>query len=194
MGGLCEANTFDVDTVRPVLGKAFTGLAFDTDDNELDDNRRDWILAVFTDAHDLDGASVDAGDFVVEGHTVQKVMWFDEDGFVDTETGDGPWSIRKLVFIQLADELNSDETPTVFLIPIAGGISDVAGNINNSDQAEARDRIGPKFVVSNFLPAPSSSSLVGEEVQVTFTITADDGNEEDSGGLIAVHILKILAY
>ena len=175
-----------VDTIDPFLAEAFTGLAFDEESTDCDitacdlDDNRDWILAVFVDANDLDGSSVDDEDFFVVGHTLSQVKWFDEDGTVDNEASDGPWNIRNLVFIQLAEELNSDETPTVFVVPVGGGISDAAGNINNSDEVEAADRIGPLFQIEDFDPPPSSSSLVGKEVEVTFTITADEdlqGNE-----------------
>lgn len=186
-GFICEVNEFDVDTVAPILADAFTGLAFDEESTDcdptttppgaacpLEENERDWIMAEFADAGSvLDGSSVDLLDFLLDGDLPKAVKWFDEDGLVINEAGD-TWEIRKLVFIQLAGELNSDETPTVFLVPIAGGISDVAGNIRTSGEAQADDRIGPKFVVSNFLPTPSSTSLVGAGVQVTFTVTADE--------------------
>ena len=176
-----------VDSIDPVLDMALTGLAFDEESEDCDDavcdlkeNQRDWIAAVFTDnLTDLDGSSVDDEDFLVDGETPKSVKWFDEDGEVDNEaTTEGPWDIRKLVFIQLDDELAADATPEVNLTALAGGIQDEASNVNNSDQAEAEDRIGPKFEIEDFDPPPSSASLVGDEVEVTFTITADEETDK----------------
>ena len=180
-----------VDSVDPVMGSnaAFTGLLFDEDATDcdpgpcsLDKNERDWIMVFFTDDNDLDGTSIDAGDFSVEGHSVRAAKWFDEDGTATHAGASGaPWNIRNLVFIQLEDELAADETPDVFLGALAGGVQDAAGNIKASGEDEADDQIGPKFAVSNFLPAPSSASLAGEDVEVTFTVTTDeemDGNPD----------------
>jgi hypothetical protein len=176
---------FDVDTTDPDLAEAFTGLAFDEDSEDcdladcaLDENKRDWILAAFFDLNDLDGSSIDDEDFLIDGDAPKNVKWFDEDGSVDNDAGDGPWLIRQVVFIQLDEELAADATPEVNLGALAAGIQDEALNINNSDEVESEDTIGPLFQVEDFDPPPSSSSLVGDEVEVTFTITADE--ETDS--------------
>ena len=178
----CEANKFDVDTTDPDLSKVFTGLAFDEDSEDcgattcnLDENKRDWLLAVFTDKNDLSGSSVDDEDFSVEDHDIKSVKWFDEDGVVTNVAADGVWDIRKLVFIQLEDELDADETPEVFLESSAGGVEDEASNINNSDSVGSEDRIGPRFKVDAFDPP---ASLVGDGVEVAFTITADEETED----------------
>ena len=177
----CDVTDFDVDETKPAFALALTGLAFDEDSKScdvvtctVDENKRDWILAVFTDAHDLDGSSIDAEDFTVEGANVTKAKWFDEDGMVDNVRKDGPWVIRKLVFLQLTSSLDADEKPDVFLVAQAGGVFDEALNINNFAEKASDDRIGPLFEVSNFLPAATSASLVGEDVEVTFTISSDE--------------------
>ena len=180
-----------VDSVDPVMGAnaAFTGLLFDENATDcdvdpcvLDKNERAWIMVFFDDVNDLAGNSIDAGDFSVEGHSVNAAKWFDEDGSATHSGASGaPWNIRNLVFIQLDDELAADETPDVFLGALAGGVQDAAGNIKASGEDEAEDQIGPKFVVSNFVPAPSSASLAGDDVEVTFTVTTDeemDGNPD----------------
>ena len=180
VGGLCEANDFDIDTVDPELLEAFTGLSFDEDDTDLNENDRDWILAFFFDSNDLDGSSVDDEDFLVDGEAPKAVKWFDEDGTVNNDALDGPWPIRQLVFIQLDEDLDADATPDVTLGALAGGVQDAALNINNSDfvDGNADDRIGPLFQVEDFDPPPSSSSLVGDEVEVTFTITSDEATDK----------------
>ena len=179
----CDLNKFDVDTVAPLLADAFTGLSFDEDSSDCDpgpclvnENERDWIMALFTDVSSvLDGSSVDLEDFLVDGDTPKAVKWFDEDGEVDNAASDGPWVIKKLVFIQLDAALTADATPKVNLGASAGGVHDEAVNIRTSGEvAEAKDFIGPKFVVSNFLPAPTSASLAGDDVEVTFTVSADE--------------------
>ena len=185
VGDFCDVNEFYVDTTDPDLIEAFTGLAFDEDSEDcdqadcaLDENKRDWILAVFHDVNDLDGSSIDDEDFLIDGDAPKNVKWFDEDGWVNNDAGDGRWLIRKVVFIQLDEELAADATPEVNLGALAAGIQDEALNINNIDQVESEDKIGPLFQVEDFDPPPSSSSLVGDEVEVTFTITADE--ETDS--------------
>ena len=181
-GTVCDVNNFDVDTVAPILADAFTGLAFDEDSSDcdstlclLDENERDWILAEFTDASSvLDGSSVDLGDFLVDGDTPKAVKWFDEDGTVENAAGDS-WVIKKVVFIQLDAAQTADATPQINLTALAGGVQDEAVNIRTSGEvAAAKDRIGPLFQVDDFDPPPSSASLAGDEVEVSFTLTADE--------------------
>ena len=53
---------------------------------------------------------------------------------------------RTRIYIELARELKADETPVVFLP--GGGIHDLAGNTNESQDVTPRDGIAPRFIVT----------------------------------------------
>ena len=166
---------YTVDDADPSLedGEANTGIAFNDEDIELDTNEREWIQLIFEDETDLDGDSIEAADFLVEGHSVVGADWFDEDP-VDLD-GDGVDDvIRRMVFLELADELDADEEPEVFVVPGSGGVLDEAGNDLTSDSIEANDNIGPEFEVVD-----QSDDLAGEDDEITFTISSDEDLEGD---------------
>ena len=54
--------------------------------------------------------------------------------------------VRTRIYIELARELKADETPLVFLP--GGGIHDLAGNTNESQDVTPRDGIAPRFTVT----------------------------------------------
>ena len=54
--------------------------------------------------------------------------------------------VRTRIYIELARELKADETPVVFLP--GGGIHDLAGNTNESQDVTPRDGIAPRFTVT----------------------------------------------
>jgi len=83
-------NSFQVDTTAPQIFIIRTGVAWDSIAKEFKSNERDWLQVVFKDANDLDPASIDRDDFVVDGHTVRKVQWFDVD---PEEINGGPNSL-----------------------------------------------------------------------------------------------------
>lgn len=166
---------YTVDDSDPSLGDgdANTGIAFNDTDVELDTNERDWIQLIFSDETDLDGDSIQAADFLVEGHTVIDAEWYDEDP-TDLD-GDGVDDvIRRMVFLQLADELDADEEPDVFVVPGSGGILDEAGNDLTSDDIGSDDNIGPEFEVTS-----QSHDLAGDGDEVVLTISADEGLQGD---------------
>lgn len=70
-----------VDTEDPELLSTFpprTGVSYDSADDEFS-NDRDWIQVIIVDNTDLDADTIDEDDFVVEGHTIRRVQWFDVD-------------------------------------------------------------------------------------------------------------------
>ncbi|MDA0769838.1 MAG: hypothetical protein O2821_06400 [Chloroflexi bacterium] len=91
-----------VDTEDPVLNSTFpprTGVSYDSADDEFSDDRG-WIQVIIVDNTDLDADTIDEDDFVVEGHTIRRVQWFDVDpseieGGPDSGTphADGPEDI-----------------------------------------------------------------------------------------------------
>jgi len=177
------------DTIDPVLTTARTGVSWDSVDDEYDDDR-DWIQAMFTDTNDLDSASIDDDDIVVEGHTVKRVQWFDVDPDDVTEDFDGgvvglsttapfaQWQlIRHHVFIQLEDDLDPDETPDVNIVP--DGIDDEAGNNLDSDDVEADDTISPIFTIESIIGPHDPKLLAGEDEEMEVTFTSDEDIDGD---------------
>ena len=177
------------DTIDPVLTTARTGVSWDSVDEEYDTDR-DWIQAMFTDTNDLDSASIDDDDIVVEGHTVSRVQWFDVDPDDVTEDFDGgvvgfsatapfaQWQlIRHHIFIQLEDDLDPDETPDVNIVP--DGIDDEAGNNLDSDDVGADDTISPIFTIESITGPNSPKLLAGEDEEMEVIFTADEDIDGD---------------
>ena len=160
-----------IDTVDPKLVEARTGIKWDDIDEELDDNNKTWIQVIFEDLSPIDEDTVESDDFVVEGHTVKDVKTYGD----DADEGEGA-KTRRMVFIELEDELAPDETPDVTLVP--NGIADKAGNEQDDGEAEAKDYIAPSFTVVSVVaprtPEGSSNQLAGDDDEVVITITSDE--------------------
>ena len=160
-----------IDTVDPKLVEARTGIKWDDIDEELDDNNKTWIQVIFEDLSPIDEDTVEKDDFVVEGHTVKDVNTYGD----DADEGSGE-NARRMVFIELEDELAPDETPDVTLVP--NGIADKAGNEQDDGEAEAKDYIAPSFTVVSIVaprtPEGSSNQLAGDDDEVVITITSDE--------------------
>ena len=171
-----------VDTTDPVLEEARTGVMWDAaaDKYDKDGNRR-FIQVLFKDASDLNPDTIEADDFVVDGHTIKDVYTYD-----DPDDGEEEWDTRfdtdvryraiaKTVFIELEEELLPDATPDVSLVP--NGIEDKAGNEQDDGEKEAKDFIAPSFTVTS-IESPRQTSrdnvLVGEDEKVTLTVTSDE--------------------
>ena len=160
-----------IDTVDPKLVEARTGIKWDDIDEELDDNNKTWIQVIFEDLSPIDEDTVENDDFVVEGHTVKDIKTYGD----DADEGEGS-NARRMVFIELEDELAPDETPDVTLVP--NGIADKAGNEQDDGEAEAKDYIAPSFTVVSVVaprtPEGSSNQLAGDDDEVVITITSDE--------------------
>ena len=177
-----------IDTVKPKFAEARTGIKWDSTDSKYDDDRT-YIQVLFEDLTALDPTSIEVDDFVVEGHTIMDVHWFDvadddddtlwadenSDGTLNEDTKPSRFanggeknlrgellrrSIRNTVFLQLEDQLAPDETPDVTVVP--NGISDSAGNEQDDGEKEAQDWIAPSFmlVVNPTARTPEGSSNV----------------------------------
>ena len=176
-----------VDTVDPEMIEARTGVKWNTTDNEYDDDRT-FIQVIFREQTALNPDTIEADDFVVEGHTIKKVYWYDPDDedrpWADDKASTTPTrfgenskyqTLEYTVFIELEDELSPDETPDVALVP--NGIEDKAGNEQDDGEEEADDWIAPQFAILNIASpreAPESAVLAGEDDEVTFTVTVDE--------------------
>lgn len=187
-----------IDTEDPDLIEARTGIKWDATDSEYDDDST-FIQLLFNDLTALDPTSIEADDFVIEGHTIKAVHWYDvSDTDDDTAWGDDDpatkpsrfamggtttlrdhplrQSIRNAVFVELEDELAPDETPDVTIVP--NGILDSAGNEQDDDEVEADDWIAPSFTVVSIMssrtPEGSSDQLAGDGDEVVITLTSDE--------------------
>ncbi|MDE2687655.1 MAG: cadherin domain-containing protein [Chloroflexota bacterium] len=180
-----------IDVNEPELYEARAGVTWDEGDEEYDDDRS-VIQVIFNDLTQLNPATVEIDDFVVEGHTVVAVNVYEQpDDWTDGSryaTGgelryrnpDGlrlRQSIETSVFIHLEDELQADETPDVTLVP--NGIEDVAGNEQDDGEAEADDWISPAFtIVSIVSPRETTENpdkvLAGDGDEVVFNVTVDE--------------------
>ena len=174
-----ELAKITIDTEVPEFVEARTGVKWDSSDNEYGDDRS-FIQVIFDDLTPLNEETVEADDFVVQGHTVKAVyiyspddedtLWADEnsDGTLNADTdptryakggpnsewGDRGALYRKIdrtVFLELEDELLADETPDVTIIP--NGVEDQAGNEQDDGDVEAKDWIAPRFVVVSIVAA-----------------------------------------
>lgn len=180
-----------IDVNEPELYEARAGVTWDEGDEKYDDDRS-VIQVIFNDLTQLNPATVEIDDFVVEGHTVVAVNVYEQpDDWTDGSryaTGgelryrnpDGlrlRQSIETSVFIHLEDELQADETPDVTLVP--NGIEDVAGNEQDDGEAEADDWISPAFtIVSIVSPRETTENpdkvLAGDGDEVVFNVTVDE--------------------
>ncbi len=146
--------TLKVDITAPAVDIAETGVFFDTDDDVEDGDSLTSVVVRFDD--EIDGATVSAADFTVEGIAPIGAEVF--------SAGD-----KKNVYLTLADDLEGDAEPVVIL---AGTVSDLAGNSRTGGTVDAADKIAPSFTV-----ALDESLLKGDD-KVVITVSA---NEKISG-------------
>ena len=185
-----ELAEITVDIDEPDFVEARTGLTWDSTDNEYDDNKS-FIQVIFNDLTNLNVATVEIDDFVVEGHTVKDVHIFEnpDDDDVDwTDSGryasPGNKNLREIdfyrdlenaVFLELEDELLADETPDVAIVP--NGVEDKAGNEQDDGDKEADDWISPTFTIVSMvstLETSQSEVLAGDDDEVTVVVTSDE--------------------
>ena len=185
-----ELAKITVDTEDPIFVEARTGLTWDSTDNEYDDNRS-FIQVIFNDLTNLNTATVEIDDFVVEGHTITDVHIFEnpDDDDVDwTDSGrygaagqtnkrgiDRYRDLENVVFVELEDELLADETPDVTVVP--NGVEDKAGNEQDDGDHEADDWISPAFTIVSIVSTRETSQdeiLAGDDDEVTVVVTSDE--------------------
>ena len=185
-----ELAEITVDTLDPVFVEARTGLKWDSTDNEYDDDRS-YIQVIFNDLTQLNAATVEVDDFVVEGHTIKSVSVYENPDKDDVDWDDsgryakeGHRNLRHIdryrdlenvVFLELEDELLADETPDVTIVP--NGVEDSAGNEQDDGDHEANDWISPKFTVVSIVSTRETSQdevLAGDDDEVTVVVTSDE--------------------
>ena len=185
-----ELAQITVDTEEPEFVEARTGLTWDSTDNEYDENKS-FIQVIFNDLTNLNVATVEIDDFVVEGHTIKDVHIFenpDDDDVNWADSGDYGADVHpnkrridryrdleNAVFLELEDELLADETPDVAIVP--NGVEDKAGNEQDDGDKEADDWISPTFTIVSMvstLETSQSEVLAGDDDEVTVVVTSDE--------------------
>ena len=171
-----------IDTVDPKLIEARTGIMWDDTDEEIDKDNPTWIQVIFQDLSELNADTIEADDFVVEGHTVKDAKRYgdDADGSAHAEGASCGGDSCRSVFLELEDELAPDETPDITLVP--NGVEDAAGNEQDDGDVEAKDYIAPSFTVVSIVapktPEGSSNQLAGDDDEVVITLTSDERIQE----------------
>ena len=94
----------------------------------------------------------------------------------DIEKNDIPGDPRSRVYIELAEDLASDETPTVQVV--GGAVRDLAGNTNDAgsltgDDNEVQDWIAPRLTVTVTSTA-ADRPVANEKGSFTVDVTADE--------------------
>lgn len=175
--------TFNVDGESPELERAYTGDWFDIaegDKGRVKGDRRvssgnylpgkasnTSVRVVFSEA--LDGSSVSADDFTVDGAVPSAAQtWSEglthgvnEDGMDEEDRTNGV--IGRSVFLTVS-AMDADETPQVELV---GSVTDKAGNAVSSGSKIASDGIAPTATLS-------VDTMLSQKT-VTITVTTDEG-------------------
>ncbi len=174
--------SFTVDDEGPDVPEegARTGVGYEAGKGEFRD--RSWIALEFVNkdagtADRIDAGTVEPGDFTVEGHTVMSVVVpSDKKDCEDDPDVSGDDRIldidktcigepRARIYLQLTDDLDADETPTIQLL--GGVFKDIAGNNNVTRSLEdVQDKIAPGVTIT----ITSDSGATGR------TATDDEGS------------------
>ena len=172
-----------VDTGKPVLSDARTGIAFsESKKKEVVD--RSSVAVTLQDGQAGDDESlsaVDHNDFRVAGHAVTGASLISLSADCDDSDPtplflDGTTCIenpKSLVYLQLADELEPDETPEVQIL--GGAVIDLAGNSNDPGKTPADDEIAPGLTVTiNPGSEDSGRPAIRKTGEVTIRVVSDE--------------------
>ena len=136
--------TFTIDDTEPSVRAVQAGVGYDTrEEKEVPDRK-----SIMVDFGEPLRSGIDHEQFTVSGHRVVGIVHpgrlSGDEMAVDIEGNpiDDP---RSRIYLQLADELASDETPDVLLF--GGIVYDLAGNPNDSVDRTAEDIVAPLFRV-----------------------------------------------
>ncbi len=177
--------TITVDTGKPTLSLARTGIAFSASKKkEVVDRSSVAVTLKNGDAGgDDDLSAVDHTDFRVTGHAVTGASLIT----VKADCGNTVASEREplelggaciekpkaRVYLQLADELEPDETPEVEVL--GGAVVDLAGNSNDPGKIKARDMIAPGLTVTiNPGSEASGRPVIRKSGQIIVRVVSDE--------------------
>ena len=158
---------FNVDGEDPDILRVYTGDWFDDAADKVKGDRRVGVDDYLPGASDntslrvvfnerVDGDSISADDFSVDGTAPTGAGWYGEG-----DTGDAS-HIGQSVFLTVS-AMAADSTPTVRIV---GSVSDVAGNTTSSGTKEADDGIAPTATLS-------VDKLLSDK-KVTVTVETDE--------------------
>ena len=135
---------FTVDDTEPSVRAVQAGVGYDTrEEKEVPDRR-----SIMLDFGEALQSGIDHEQFTVSGHRVVGIVHpgrlSGDETAMDIEGNeiDDP---RSRIYLRLADDLASDETPDVLLF--GGVVYDLAGNPNDSVDRTAEDTVAPLFTV-----------------------------------------------
>lgn len=135
---------FTIDDTEPSVRAVQAGVGYDTrEEKEVPDRR-----SIMVDFGEALQSGIDHEQFTVSGHRVVGIVH--PGSLSEGETAmdiagrpiDDP---RSRIYLRLADDLASDETPDVLLF--GGVVYDLAGNPNDSVDRTAEDAVAPLFTV-----------------------------------------------
>ena len=137
--------TFTLDDTEPTVVQVWTGVGYDTrEEKEVPD--RSFIMVDFGEPL---RPGADPEKFTVSGHRVVRIIQpgrASEDDEPKDINGDPIYDPRSRIYLELARELESDETPDLLLF--GGIVYDLAGNPNDSiDVTTVQDNVAPRFSV-----------------------------------------------
>ena len=186
---LNEPHIVRVDALGPVIQNTDdraciqceyrTGEKWDAVDEEVDNNKRDWIRIIVSEK--LDPASVSASDFTVDGLTPLDAIVFSDQQELDpiVAPADEEETLRHLpsVFIQLASRLDYNGEPVVDLSSTAS-IADIAGNVTSKalhptiedDDKIAQDKVEPSFTIT-LSNGSGGDDLTKDDIDIAITST-----------------------
>ena len=171
---------FTVDGQATEIDRVYTGDWFDTVEERVEGDRRlgtgeylpgssdnTSVRVVFKDT--IDGGSVDAADFTVDGTAPTAANWYAEGDTNPFEDPDSS-SITASVFLTVS-AMPADASPVVAIV---GSISDKAGNSTSSGSKTATDGIAPTLVLSvdKALSQETVTVTVGSDERIR-TLTPD---------------------
>ena len=183
--------TFDLDNEDPMISAVRTGVQFDSSSNPPKEKaNRAWIALSIVNEDDggedrVDRSSVQASDFTVSGATVvDAVVPTNKKGACDDSAkaikdidGGCGFDPRAVIYLQLSEELEADQTPTV---QVLGGVfMDVAGNPNvvqsRSGGSEITDKIEPLVEVTVTATGDATNrAATNDDGEFTVRITSDE--------------------
>ncbi len=135
---------FTVDDTEPSVRAVQAGVGYDTrEEKEVPDRK-----SIMVDFGEPLRSGIDYEHFTVSGHRVVGIVHpgrLSSDEMAMDIEGNEIDDPRSRIYLQLADDLASDETPDVLLF--GGIVYDLAGNPNDSVDRTAEDIVAPLFTV-----------------------------------------------
>ncbi len=135
---------FKIDDTEPSVVAVLAGVGYDTREEKEVPDRKSIMLDFLEPVQ----PGIDPERITVSGHRVVGIVHPGRLSEGETATGIDGREItdpRSRIYLQLVDELASDETPDVLLF--GGIVHDLAGNPNDSGDFRTQDSVAPLFAV-----------------------------------------------